>query len=962
MNHSTRNEALLREAMTHIDQLLDKSRAERATLLGDLARSRPELHALLLDLLEQEDPVMRGYMEPGAVPSGQHGLHPDSRLGPYRIIRLIGEGGMGEVWLARRDDGLYEGEVAIKTLHPYFAGGALRERFLREAKVLGRLAHTNIARLLDAGIHEGIVYLVLEYVQGRPIDVACNEDNLGVDARLKIFLQLCAGVAHAHSSLVVHRDIKPGNVLLTREGVPKLLDFGIANFHEPEAGVAPSDLTRLTGRIFTPEYAAPEQILGQEITTATDVYSLGVLLYVLLAGKLPYEIADRDRARWEQLVLHEEPRRMSGEIDGDLENIVQKALKKRPEERYPTVAALADDIRRYVSGEPVLAQPDSTWYRLGKFAQRNRLAVGAGATVVIALGVGLAVSLHQLKVARAAQQRAEESNEFIASVFRSADPFYTGKDSMTAAELLALARQRIDRELAAQPRNAIELLSLVGESQLNLTDLDAAEATLVHAIEMAERLQPRDEVLIAEARGRLAMIVGERGDWPQVRALAAQALPALRKHQPRTGRPLAGMLTSLGYAEFDERNHEAAIAFGREALAATTLALGPAHSETVSARFHLATFLQAAKKFDEAIPVAEQVLRDARALAAPGERGALVIQAEGRYGSMLLDAGDPKAAALHLTAATELSAQIYGPGNPSRILWVGELARAQSRLGNFKEVMALRKQAYEGQKPGLLQARSLTNYSRSALAAGMLPEALELLRQATELGKQYDTGKGSWQLLAQADYGAALALSGRLDEADRLLQQTLPLARESAKEGSVVATLNAIGLTRQLQGRWIESEQAFREALAKTSSSDSNQKLRSDALLGIGIARLELGEAADAETWMRQADESIRKTYLGMIPLRADIAMNLGRALLAQGKIAPANESFAVATAFWLEYDASNRSASEAAYWSGQGHLAAAAHREARAELLRAIEILGDSKLPGHVRLVTDARRDVARL
>jgi tetratricopeptide (TPR) repeat protein len=339
-----------------------------------------------------------------------------------------------------------------------------------------------------------------------------------------------------------------------------------------------------------------------------------------------------------------------------------------------------------------------------------------------------------------------------------------------------------------------------------------------------------------------------------------------------------------------------------------------------------------------------------------------VIQAEGRYGSVLLDSGDPKAAVLHLKAATEMSSQIYGPGNPSRILWVGELARAQSRLGNLKDVVALRKQAYEGQEPGLLQARSLTNYSRAALAAGMLPEAVELLRQAVELGSKYDTGKGSWQLLAQGDYGAALALSGRLDEADRLLQQTLPLARESAKEGSLVVALNAIGLTRQLQGRWAESEQAFREALAKTSVSDTNQKLRSDALLGIGIARLELGDAADAETWMRQADESIRKTYLGMMPLRADIAMNLGRALLAQGKIAPANESFAIANDFWLEYDATNRSASEAAYWAGQGHLAAAARQQARTELLRAIEVLEDSKLPGHARLVTDARRDVARL
>ena len=980
-----RDEALLREAMAELDQLLDKSRADRAVLLDTLAQSRPELHALILNLLAQEDSVNRGFMEPGSVATTQGGLRADLRLGPYRILRLLGEGGMGEVWLACRDDGLYEGQVAIKTLHPYFAGGALRERFLREARVLGRLAHSNIARLMDAGIQDGVVYLVLEYVSGRPLDVACDEERLDISARLKIFWQLCAGVAHAHSSLVIHRDIKPGNVLLTADGVPKLLDFGIANFYEAEAGSQPSDITRLTGRIFTPEYAAPEQVLGQEITTAADVYSLGMLLYVLLAGKLPYEVVSRERAIWERSVVHQEPQRMVRTVDagdhealarhrattfarlrrelaGDLENILQKALKKRPEDRYPTVAAFADDIRRYLEGEPVLARADSAWYRLRKFSRRNRLAVGAAAAVVMALGIGLAVSLWQLQVARAERQRAEESKEFIASIFRSADPFYTGKESMSAAELLTLARQRIDRELAGQPQNAVELLTLVGESQLNLSQDDAAKETISKAIEMAELLQPRDDVLIAEARARLGVIASESGDWAQVRALAAQVLPDLRRHQPRTGRMLNEMLISLAYAESDEGNPEAAIAFSREGVIAVTEALGPAHSETISSRYHLATFMQDAGKLDEAKPVAEQVLRDARALAPPGASGALVIQAEGRYGSVLLEMGEPQAAIPHLESAIELASQLYGPTNPSRYIWHGELARAQQRLGDFKALLVTRRLAYEGQEPGLLQARTFTNYARSTLAARKVPDSLDRLSRAVELEKQYDTSKGSWLILAQSDHGAALALSGRFEEADRLLQATLPRARESAKDDSLESTWNAIGLTRQLQSQWAESERAFREALANTASSDSNQKFRSEALLGIGIARLELGQAADAENWLRQADESVRKTFLGMMPLRADIAMNFGRALLAQEKIAEANESFVAANAYWRGYDAANRCAGEAAYWLAKGHLANDASQEARAEFMRAVDILETSALPGDVRLVSDARRTMARL
>ncbi|MEO8017555.1 MAG: serine/threonine-protein kinase [Pseudomonadota bacterium] len=985
MSTSERDDGLQRDAMAEMDRLLDKSQPERARHLDALAHSRPELHALVMNLLSYEDSINKGFMEPKET-SVAKAIQAGSPLGPYRIIRLLGEGGMGAVWLAARDDGLYDGQVAIKTLHPYFAGGALRDRFLREAKVLGRLAHSNIARLLDAGIHDGVVYLVLEYVVGRPLDVACDEKQLDIAARLGIFAKLCAGVAHAHSSLVIHRDIKPGNVLLTPDGVPKLLDFGIANFYEPEMGSQPSDITRLTGRVFTPEYAAPEQVLGEEITTAADVYSLGVLLYVLLAGKLPYEVASRERATWEHSVVHHEPRRMVRVIDtgdhealardrtttfarlrrelgGDLENIVQKALKKRPEDRYPTVAAFADDIRRYLEREPVLARADSAWYRIRQFSRRNRLAVGATLAVVVALGSGFAVSLWQLQVARVERQRAEESKEFIASIFRSADPFYTGKDSMTAVELLTLARERIDSELVAQPQNAVELLTLVGESQMNLSQDGAAKETLTKAIEMAERLRPRDDVLIAEARARLGVIASENGEYAQVRSIAALTLPDLRKHQPRTGRLLNEMLISLAYAESEDGNPEAAIALAREGVAAVAAALGPAHSETISARYHLATFIQDAGRLEDARLVAEQVLRDARALASPGHSGALVIQAEGRYGTVLLEMGELQAAISHLNAANELAAQLYGPTNPSRYTWFSSLARAQSRLGDFKGLLNTRRQAYEGnQEPGLGQARELVNLARSTFAARMVQDSLDLLRHAIELEQQHDVGKGSWIVLAQSDYGAALALSGKFGQADELLHSTLQLARESAKDDSLESTWNAIGLARQLRSQWDESERAFREALANTASSASNQKFRAEALQGIGVARLALGRAGEAEDWLRQADESVRKTFVGMTPLRADIAMNLGRTLLAQDKIVAANESFAAVNAYWLDFDASNRCAGQAAYWAARGHFANGARQEARAQFTRAIDILKSSALPDDVRLVADARRTIARL
>ncbi len=349
-----------REALGLIDILWSTPPDDRGKFLADLATARPELHVRVRALLDADAQATRtGFMSVRRDTGGAASLQPDVKLGPYRIVREIGKGGMGEVWLARRDDGLYEGEVAIKTLHPFFAHGAMRDRFLREAQLLGKLAHPNIARLLDAGVSDGVVFIVLEYVRGEAIDVYCDTHSLDIQARLKLFADVCAAVAHAHANLVVHRDIKPSNILVTSVGEVKLLDFGIGKILEAEdSGAERTELTRVTGRVFTPEFAAPEQILGEPVTTATDVYSLGTLLYVLLAGVRPFgnEVSG---SKVEHAVLHDEPeslsraaarvdektaalRRLSPQrlqraLANDLEDIVHLAIRKPAAERYGSV-------------------------------------------------------------------------------------------------------------------------------------------------------------------------------------------------------------------------------------------------------------------------------------------------------------------------------------------------------------------------------------------------------------------------------------------------------------------------------------------------------------------------------------------------------------------------------------------------------------------------------------------------
>ena len=398
---------LWRDALQQLDQLLQLPLEERAPILDDLKQSQPQLHSMISSMLEAEARAeSAGFLETRPSPPTAS-LHPGAQLGPYRIQSQIGAGGMGEVWLASRDDGLYQGEVAIKTLLPHFSGGALRERFLREAQILGSLAHPNIARLLDAGsAPDGSVYLVLEYVRGICIDTWCDEQKLTVEARLRLFLDVCAAVAQAHANLVVHRDIKPPNILVTPEGQVKLLDFGVAKLLEADASPERSDLTRMTGRVFTPEYAAPEQILGEPITTASDVYSLGVLLHVLLTGARPYGRTNNP-VEIEHAVLHTEPARASQSaaanteatavargttparlaraLAGDLDNILARAMHKLPTERYPSVLAFADDLRRHLEHKPILARPESVAARTRKFMRRHRFGVAASLLVVLAI-------------------------------------------------------------------------------------------------------------------------------------------------------------------------------------------------------------------------------------------------------------------------------------------------------------------------------------------------------------------------------------------------------------------------------------------------------------------------------------------------------------------------------------------------------------------------------------------------
>ncbi len=561
----------------YLDQALKMEPAERGTWLEGLKAHDPELAADLQELLaENEEASRKRFLEGAPTRPELASSLAGQPVGAYTLIEPIGQGGMGSVWLARRSDGRFEGRVAVKLLNASLVGRAGEERFRREGSILARLSHPNIARLLDAGVSpSGQPYIVLEHVDGESIDRYCDARRLSVEARLRLFLDVCAAVAQAHANLIVHRDIKPSNVLVAADGQVKLLDFGIAKLLEQDSGEGePTALTRDGGRALTPDSAAPEQLTGGAVTTATDVYALGALLYVLVSGQHPAGAARTNPAELLKAIVETDPKRPSDaatdldaearattreglrrELRGDLDTIVAKALKKSPAERYPSVTGLASDVRRYLGHQPIGARPDTIGYRAAKFVRRNRLAVGLAVLAFAALVGGLAGTLTQARRARrdaaAAQaqsrradeaalrargqrdfalrqlSRAEAINNLNAFLLSDAAP--SGRP-FTAGELLRRAEDILGSPGVEKDDTRIDMLIAIGFQYNTLEQDDRALAVLGRAYELASK-RP-DPALRAKAACALSNSVERTGDSKRAESLVEEGLGELPSADP----------------------------------------------------------------------------------------------------------------------------------------------------------------------------------------------------------------------------------------------------------------------------------------------------------------------------------------------------------------------------------------------------------------------------------------------
>ena len=547
-----------RHVSPHLDRALELPDDARRIWLADLRASDASLADDLETLLEELPMANReAFLGGSAFPPPAEAALAGRSFGAYTLVSLIGQGGMGNVWLARRSDGRFEGTVALKLLNASLVGRAGEERFRREGSILARLADPHIARLLDAGVSpSGQPYLVLEYVEGEPIDRHCDARALGIEARVRLFLEVLEAVAHAHSNLIVHRDLKPSNVMVGKDGQAKLLDFGIAKLLEGEGeGGAATALTREGGRALTPEFAAPEQMSGGIVTTATDVYALGTLLYLLLTGSHPAAAALHSPGELARAIMEVDPQRASDsvaetrtrtaearqhtaaarattsdglrrQLEGDLDTIVAKTLKKNPGERYASVTALADDLRRFLQHEPISARPDTWRYRTAKFARRNRGAVAAAALALAAVAAGTAViaakereARRQRDAAEAQLARATAANEFLGFLLTVAAP--AGR-RISESDLLEKGEALVDKQFADNDALHSEMLATIGERYMNADNYDKASSALERAARLA-----RDPGVRARALCPLALVKVAMGDPKAADALMQEALSGL---------------------------------------------------------------------------------------------------------------------------------------------------------------------------------------------------------------------------------------------------------------------------------------------------------------------------------------------------------------------------------------------------------------------------------------------------
>ena len=841
----------------------DLPKTDRAVLLdaecGDDLDLRKDVESLLDSDDQSEGFIVRPLQAVAQNIADAEDVNVGHKIGPYRVLKTLGEGGMGKVYLAVRADDQYTREVAIKVMHASFgARPAMLARFRTERQILANLDHPNIARLLDGGVtDQGVPYLVMEYIDGMPLDRYCRTHSLPVEKRLRMFISVCSAVEYAHNNLVVHRDLKPANILVAADGIPKLLDFGIAKMLHPE--VVDATQTRTAELLMTPEYASPEQVRGEPVTTSSDVYGLGVLLYELLAGVRPFRIDGKDPLQIARMICEQEPAPPSTEareLRGDLDRIVLMAIRKEPARRYPSAGQFAADIEAHLNGYPVRARTDKWGYRTGKFIRRHKLGVTATALVAIALiGAGIEMLLLAQRATRE-ETIAQREAQFMATLFRAATPEVARGRTITARDLLDQGAQRLDRELAGEPEVRASMLGNIAQAYHDLGLADRALPMAQNAFQLNAKMHGANSPEAASSLELLATLYRDEGKYMDAEPLFRQLADMRRKTSKPGDVKLAWSLAALGeclYLENKDAESEPPL---REALK-----LYHANGPDVGseARNYLALLLERKGRY----PEAGALLNEAAEidLRTKGPDSPEYANSLSNFASDLIDFGDYGLAETKLRQALEIRRRVLGSDHPDLGYTLNNLAFVLREEGEAvqaepfaRESLAIR---LKSQGPDHPQVAAASNtLARILEAEGDYAGAESEFGQALDI-VQRTVGLGSY-------VGAQILLNHSMLEFDR---GRYPVAEKEARDalealrklGGEKTPYVALALTQLAEDRVFQNDPAAAVPMLRRAVEIRREE-NPPAHPEIIFAEVRLGEALTASGELREAEQILRAT------------------------------------------------------------------------------------------------------
>lgn len=822
-------------------------------------------------------------------------------IGPYRLERFVASGGMGFVFYAVRADGAHSPAVAIKLIKQRAANSEVLRRFRVERCALAALKHPNIARLIDAGVTEqGRPYIAMEYVDGQPIDLFCDERRASLEQRLRLFRTVCSAVSHAHQKLIVHRDLKPSNILVTRDGAPKLLDFGIAKLLDPLDAGDGSNETLTRYRVMTPEYAAPEQIRNEYATTSGDIYSLGVVLYELLTGHRPYRFKTRTLHEMERTICEQEPElpstavlrtgdrlsldgssritltpksvsqarndqpdRLRLKLAGDLDAIVMKSLRKEPEHRYPSVETFSDDIRRYLDKLPVRARKGTFRYRVSKFVRRNRSGVAAAMVAIVSLFVGMAAALWQGQIAARAQivaeteaRKATSINAFLQDMLATVDPLAAQSDEATVRQILDDAAKKLaSGALNDQPESKATVLITLGRTYLELGAFDHADEHLNNSLKIREGLSGREHPDVAECLDGLGMLAKARGHNAEAETFYRESLEIRQKLLGGEHVDVAESLNNLGVLLKVQGRPDDAEAMLREALAIRRSAFGPQHEDVATSSSNLAAVLKHMGEFDEAKTLYRDAIESYRQLLGP--RHLRVAVCMNNLALLLRETGDLDEAEVLLRDALDIRREVFGNEHPAVATGLHNLALMLHLRGEYEnaepmyaEALQIRRRALGTDHPSV--ANTANNLANLLVSTGRFAEAEPLAREALEtrrakLPDNHPRIAGSLLVLGRILLGQDDAVS-----AEPLLRQALAISTRKLPAGhrQVVTAQMELGSCFATLERFDEAETLLLAAYANMNKESVQSKDGSliskllERLVDLYTARGNLAEAA----------------------------------------------------------------------------------------------------------------------